>query len=358
MAFEIPIARYETREQLEAIRYQEPRPSMFLNTFFKGGDIISETETLEYDEVFEGNATARYVGPRLSVEATEREGFQTREIHTPKCQEKRVLDSEQLLKRLPGENIYQGMTPAQRAGYFRDSDYVFCMNSIDNLREIQASELMTKGRIDILGRGIDAYVDYDLPLNLVLSGTDCWDAGGDVFGTLKMMSQTLRRRNYNPNMVLKTSKVMDVLMKDPTYREMLDNLRMEMGQIAPGPITDVFETAQYFGKIKWPDIGHLDIYTYDGTYKQWNEATQEYVEGPYLDEGRLLMLTNEAAQNKFIHGLYTYMDENHNFVSDAGRYIPEWMGDREAGTLTLRVTSRPLAVPYKVDSWWTAAVLA
>ncbi len=351
--FENMIPRYDTREQIEAVRFQEPKPSMFRDSFFKGADVYSPTETIEWDEVREGAGMARYVDEDLEVEATEREGFSTREITSPRVQEKRVLGVRELRKRLPGENIYSAQTPAQRAQYYLDGDHAFCMDAIDRRVEQQCAQMMVNGRVDIIGKGVNTYVDYELPLKLTLSGTSRWgQTGVKAFDVLRMMSKTLRKRSHKPTGLLMDMSVADVLMKDEEYKAMLDNLRMEMGQIAPGPIVDLFQAAQFFGKIKYPGIGELDLFTYDGTYK--NDQNREV---PYLDEGRILMLSDEATQNRMLYGAVTVMDESGKFVTVEGRYVPEYYTDRRTKTQTVMVTSRPLPAPYQSDSWWSAKVL-
>lgn len=351
--FENYIPRYDTRQMIEAVRFQEPMPTYFRTEFYKGADVYSPTETIEWDEVREGAGMARYVGETLEVEATEREGYITREIQTPKVQEKRVLGLQELKKRLPGENVYSATTPADRAREYLNKDLKFCMDSIDRRVEQQCAQMMVTGRIDVEGAGIKAYVDYELPLKLTLSGTDRWgQAGVKPLETLRSMTKTLRERSYTPTMLLMEQSVADVFLKDDEIKEFLDNRRFEMGLIKPGELNDQFGAAQFFGTFAYPGLGILDLYTYDGCYK---DAENKII--PYLDEGRVLMLTNESRQNRILYGAYSFMDEGYNVQTVEGRYTPEFYPDRRARTFTSMVTSRPMPAPYLNDSWWTAKVM-
>lgn len=347
------IPRYDIREQIEAVQFQEPLPSYFRSEFFKGAPVYSPTETIEWDEVREGAGMARYVAEHLEVEATAREGYITREITTPKVQEKRVLTLAELKKRLPGENVYSAKTKAERAQEYRNKDLNFCMTAIDRRVEQQCAQMMTTGRIDILGSGVNAYIDYELPLKLSLSGTARWGQSGvKPLDTLTMMAKALRKRNYTPNGLLMELSVSKVFLQDEDIKEYLDNRRFEMGIIKPGELNDQFGSAQYFGTFAYPGLGILELYTYDGTYKN-----DENKETPYLDEGRILMLTNEARQNRILYGAYDVVDENEQVLTVEGNYVPEDFVDRRAKTFTTMVTSRPMPAPYKGDSWWTAKVL-
>lgn len=346
------IPRYDVRQQIEAVRFQEPLPTFFRKEFFQGAPVYSPTETIEWDEVREGAGMARYVAEHLEVPATEREGFITREIVTPKVQEKRVLTIMELKKRLPGENTYSMKTPADRAREFMLNDYNFCMTAIDRRVEQQCAQMMVTGKIDIIGLGINAYVDYNLPFKLTLSGTDRWDSGGKPLDTLADMAKKLRTRGYTPDSLLMELSASKALLDDAEIQKYLDNRRFELGLIKPGALNDQFEQAQFFGTLAYPGLGMLDLYTYDGTYKN-----DENVETPYLDTGRILMLTREARQNRPMYGAYSFVDDKEQIVTVEGNYVPEIFVDRRAGTLTTRVTSRPLPAPFKYDSWWTATVL-
>jgi len=355
------IGRYDTRTLLDTVTYQEPKPSMFRNTFFHGSDVYFSTKWAEWDEVRQGAGMARYVGERLEVDGTEIEPFITKQIETPRFQEKRPIDVTVFNQRSAGETIYSQRTTSDRARDEEIKAVEFCMDACDRRGEQQCASMMVTGRVDILGKGVDNYVDYGLPLKLTLSGADRWGQSGvSIFKDLVDWATVLRKRNYNPDMLLMDLSVANVFLKDEDYKTMLDNLRMEMGRIAPGPVNDLFETAQFFGQIKWPGLGVLDVYTYCGTYKEEvrkPDGTIGYEERPYFDEGRVLMLTPEARQNRILYGAETIIPEDSTEpVTVEGRYVPEVFTDRRAKTKTFLVTQRAMPAPYKDDSWWTAKV--
>lgn len=351
------IDRYETRTLLDMVTYQEPKPSMFRDSFFKGQDVYFPTKKAEWDEVREGAGMARYVSDRLEVDATEREGFITREIETPRFQEKRVLDLTSLTSRSAGETIYSQRTPADRARDQLLKDIEFCMDAIDRRVEQQCAQMMVSGRVDIVGRGIDTHVDYALPLKMTLSGSDAWgQSGAKPFDDLTAWANILRERNYNPTMLLMELGVAKVFLQDEKFREMLDNMRMDMGRIAPEQQTDIFKAAQFFGQIRWPGLGVLDLYTYSGTYK--NDQGEK---APYLDPGRILMLSQEATQNRILYGAETIVPESEDGtrgepITVEGRYVPQIFRDSRPPSQTIMVTSRAMPAPYQCDSWWTCKV--
>ena len=353
--FENMIPRYDLREQIEAVVFQEPTPSMFLSSFFKGEDKFSSAEKIEWDEVKQGSSMAKYVDENLEVEATEREPFITREIESPIVQEKRVLTVAELKRRQPGENIYSSKTPAQRAQDYTIEDYAICMNAIDARVEQQCASMMVHGRVDIIGKGVNRYVDYNLPLKMTLLGSDRWNQsnGDPIFKSLQEMSRVLRKRGHKPTALLMELSVANIFIKNfEAWKSWLDISRADLGRLEPGPVTDMFKEAQFIGQIKYPGIGIIDLYAYDGTYKDENNN-----EVPYLDEGRVLMLSEEALQNYMLYGAVTVIDENDKFITVEGRYVPEFFTDRRAKTQTIKMTSRPMPVPRKNDSWWTAKVL-
>ena len=355
------IGRYDTRTLLDVVTFQEPKPSMFRNSFFGGSDIYFTTKWAEWDEVKQGASMARYVGEKLEVEPTEFEPFITKQIETPRFQEKRSLDVTAFNSRGPGEDVYSQRTPADRALEKEDEAIAFCMDSCDLRGEQQCASMMVTGRVDIIGKGVDVYVDYELPLKLSLSGTDRWgQTGVRPLKDLTEWATILRKRNYQPDMLLIELSVADIFLQDADYMQMLDNQRMEMGRIAPGPVADLFESAQYFAQLKWPGLGVIDVYTYCGTYKQEVKDPSgaiTYEERPYLDDGRILLLTPESRQNRVLYGAETIIPEGSDRpITVEGRYVPEVYVDRRARTKTFLVTQRAMPAPYKDDSWWSIKV--
>ena len=347
------INRYDTRTLLDTVTYQEPKPSMFENTFFTGEAVTYPTKYAEWDEVRKGASMARYVSDKLEVDPTEIEPFITKEIETPRYQEKRTIDLFTFNTRSPGENIYSPRTPADRAQEAEDGAILFCMDSCDRRREQQCAQTMVQGRVDITGKGVNLFVDFGLPFKLTLSRASRWGQPNvDFMKNLVDWSTNLRKRGYNPDMLLMDLAVADIFLNDERIKPMLDNQRMFMGQIAPGPIKDLFGSTQYFGELRWPGLGVISLYTYVGTYK--NDKNEEV---PYLDKGRLLMLTPESRRNRVFYGGETIYDENETPIHVEGYYIPEIFTDRRARNKTFMVTQRALPVPFQYDSWYTVNVL-
>ncbi len=108
------INRNDPRTQLPPVLTVRPMSTFFRDHFMGGADEYFPTENVEWDKVTEGAPLARFVGEDLTVEPTERAGFQTDEIKTPFMQERRVISAKDINRRRPGENIYSPMTDAQR----------------------------------------------------------------------------------------------------------------------------------------------------------------------------------------------------------------------------------------------------
>jgi hypothetical protein len=342
---------FATRLQIDAVSHSEPKPTMFGKTFFNGSDLFFPTKKVEWDILRQGASSARIVSDKLWVEPTEIEPFIVKEFMTPKYQESMIIDLTTLFNRSFGENIYSKRTPADRAREAEAKAVAFCIDSVDRKREEMYAQMMVHGIIDLTGKGISGHIDFELPLKISLSGTSAWGQPGvDHMNDLVDYATKMRKRGHEPDMILMDLAVANVFLNDERLVKMLDNTRMNMGEIAPGPLTDLFETAQYFGTISWPGLGQIALYTYVGTYK--NSAGEET---PYLDEGRLLLCSQRSRQNRTVYGGEILFDEKDNPIFVEGRYIPEIFVSKKDRTKEIFVTSRGLPIPAQDDSWASIA---
>lgn len=345
------IDRYAKRQMLDYVRLAEPAPTFFREHFFAPSrDIYSPTETVEWDVVKEGSDMARYVNPRIPVRPTEREPFITQEIKTPVIQIARMFTEDTLKQRSPGMTVYEVETAEDRALKLRVEDYDYCLKAIDRRVEQQCVQMMTSGYVAIQGDGVDDYIDFQLPFQMSLTGSACWDQSGvDPMITMEDMYYALAERGYQADELIMSRDVWETLRKNEWIMKMLDIRRYEFGQFNPEK-TEEYGGAQYVGTLKAPSL--LDLYVYHAGYK--NDQNQW---APYLQPGTILMASPESRQNKIVFGAVSIMDKNEEWLSVEGRYVPETFVDREPPRERLKVTSRPIAIPDQYDSWYTATVL-
>ena len=105
---------YTPRYLAEAVRQAPPVHTFFIDTFFTNVKTFS-TERVDIDLVKGDRRMAAFVHPRVGGKELKENGYRTESYKPPLINPYDVTTADQLLSRLPGEDIYSGMTPAQRA---------------------------------------------------------------------------------------------------------------------------------------------------------------------------------------------------------------------------------------------------
>ena len=353
MAEKYMIPGYEFRTELEVVRNIQPKPTLFRTKFFPvANEEYLPTETAQYDEVTEGAPMAKYINPRLPAAPTDRPGFVTKEIRTPWIQEARIIDGDQFRRREAGENIYSVVSAADRARQFRDGDYIWCIDAIDNRIEHQCSAMILQGRVDITNkeRTVDYFIDFSLPNIMTLTGGNRWgQTGVNPRDTMIVAFNALLELGYVADEVIMGEKAYRAFEAYDKIREDLDIRRFELGLIAPTKVEGI-TTEQYKGTLRDPMV---DIYTYNAIYR---DPDTERVR-KFIPDNVVLMHTSEARNNSLFYGAVTIMDEDEEWRTVEGRYVPEAFRVRRPPSELIQVTSRPIPVPRNVDSWFVMYVM-
>lgn len=105
---------FERRTMLEPVIQNFKARRFLLRTFFPGVQTFN-TKKVDLDFVRGGRTMAPFVGKGFGSKTVERRGFVTRTLEPPLVAPDLVTTAELLLNRLPGENIYNAKSPAERA---------------------------------------------------------------------------------------------------------------------------------------------------------------------------------------------------------------------------------------------------
>ncbi|EQB9292075.1 major capsid protein, partial [Escherichia coli] len=104
---------FERRTMLEPVIQNFKARRFLLRTFFPGVQTFN-TKKVDLDFVRGGRTMAPFVGKGFGSKTVERRGFVTRTLEPPLVAPDLVTTAELLLNRLPGENIYNAKSPAER----------------------------------------------------------------------------------------------------------------------------------------------------------------------------------------------------------------------------------------------------
>lgn len=288
--------------------------------------------------------------------------YTTKEFTAPVHQEAIPIDSEQLIKRMPGDNPFKD--PGYRAavitmlmnGMVKVSDLIF------RAIELQASQVMQTGIVTLKDENDDSIYDIDYKpkaTHFPTSGTTWGQVGADPLGDIASLADVIRTDGkHDPDLVIMGIDAFEAFIKDTDVKARLDNRRIDMGGIVRR--RPAGNGASFRGVI---DIGHYsyEIWTYSGQYEDpvTGNATQ------YLDKGKVVVMASDGR----LDGTYGNIpnigrilgNQRNDLVPELPRRLnsingmfdlhPNLWIEPSGQTLNAGVGSRPLMIPTAIDTY-------
>lgn len=349
----MPISIYDTRTLLAAMEAIMPANTFLKSTFFPNLNTFT-SEHVDVDYAKGRRKMAPFVSPRLPGKVMERQGFTTKSFKPATIKPLRIITGDDIKKRSFGENFYSAKSPDDRAIEMIARDLSEMDASITRREEWMAAQILFTGKVDIIGEGVSAVMDFDHTNKEILSGSDLWSnhsaAGTESspIADLKKWRQTIiKTSGITPDRVIMASDVVDAFTSHPAVIKVMDTQRIIMGKIEPQSLPD---GVTYIGSIS--ALG-LDLYSYDEWY--FDEETQ--TDKPMVPSGTIA-LASTRTRSSILYGAVTVADSlTENFVTYEGSRIPDSWIQKNPAARFLQLNSSPLPVPAEVDSWFVAKVL-
>lgn len=338
---------YTPRTLAEVVRTTPPVRTFLRDRFFTNVKTFP-TKRVDIDIVKGNRKMAAFIHQMVGGEIVQADGYETKSYAPPLINPATISTADQLLERLPGEDMYSGKTPADRAAEKLIEEYNQLNDMTTRREEWMAAQVLTTGQLKVKGKGVDEVIDFGLTNKITLENTKKWGASAaDIWGNLKDWKQQVSRNGFaNANMVIMGKAAADAFMADATVAKLLDNRRIEIGAIKPeemeGGIT-------YYGHLNLPGV---DIYGYDEVYL--DDETGETK--PLIPDNVVLMIPSAASFMR-AYGLCTYLDDAgawHRAETD--RLLRTYVEHRPDRRF-IELQTHPLLIPDKIDSWFAATVL-
>lgn len=141
---------YQPRYMAEVVRQTPPIPTYFRDTFFNRV-ITFPTERVDMDLMKGDRKILPYVHPDAGGKAVKMDGFQTKSYAAPLVSGYIVTTAAQMMTRLPGEDLYSGMTPAERAARKLMEEYATLNDACTRREEYMCAEAIKTGLIHVEG---------------------------------------------------------------------------------------------------------------------------------------------------------------------------------------------------------------
>ena len=338
---------YTPRTLAEVVKTTPPVRTFLRDRFFTNVKTFP-TKRVDIDIVKGNRKMAAFIHPMVGGEIVQAEGYETKSYAPPLINPATISTADQLLKRLPGEDMYSGKTPADRAAEKLIEEYNQLNDMTTRREEWMAAQVLTTGQLKVKGKGVDEVIDFGLTNKITLASTKKWGASAaDIWGNLKDWKQQVSRNGFaNANMVIMGKAAADAFLADATIKNLLDNRRIEIGAIKP---EEMEGGLTYYGHLNLPGV---DIYGYDEVYL--DDETGETK--PLIPDNVVLMIPSAASFMR-AYGLCTYLDDAGAWhEAETDRLLCTYVEHRPDRRF-IELQTHPLLIPDKIDSWIAATVL-
>ena len=321
------ISIYDPRTMGKLVERMPKVHTFVRDTFFRNRETF-DTQKIDVDFKKGNRALAPFVHKKKGGATIDNEGFQTNTYEPPLVAPNKITTIDDILKRTPGESLYNGKSPNQRAVEKMQRDFTELDEMITRREEWMCCQSLFRGKILILdknGKAIQEEIDFQFTNKETLKTADSWKTK-------------------------KGGKIAQLKAWRKQVQKMLDVRRFEVAVIAPKELPN---GATYIGTIH--EIG-MDIYTYNEWYlDNWTNA-EKPEDKPLLPDNIVALLSTEANYSMY-YGAVGIVDEAGKTIAVVeGSRIPEQWVERRPARRFLQLSSAPIPVPHEVDSWFIATV--
>lgn len=342
---------YSPRYLAEVVRQTPPVHTYFRDTFFTNVKTFS-TERVDIDLVKGDRRMAAFVHPRMGGKVLPASGYETKSYKPPRLNPADITTADMLMERSPGEDIYSGRTPAQRAAARLVEDYNRLNDAVTRREEWMCAQAILNGSIPVKGEGVEETVDFGFTNKKELSGTAQWGkSAAKPLDNLEDWVDTVLTEGFaNVDTVIMGKTALRLFLADEAVQKLLDNRRVEMGLIAPKMLPN---GVQYVGHLNKPNV---DIYTYaEVYYDDWTNPSAPATK-PLVDDNKVILISS-GARFVMAYGATTIIDDKtgHWITSETSRLLRSYV-EHGPDRRFLELIANPLPIPDKVDSWLVATV--
>jgi len=349
------VSIYEPRTMMGVIRKLPPVHTFFRSTFFsKEKTFVTKSVDMDYKKG--ARKLAPFVSREIGGKVVPNTGYTTETYTPPFIAPDKVTTIDDILDRQPGESMYSGRTPAQRAVIQMSEDFTDLREMILRREEWMCAQAMLTGKIVVLGEGVKDTIDFRFT-NLIDISKDAkrkWKGGTaqNKYADLKAWHEKVQKEGFtNCNVCIMASDVVTEFLMDEQIQKLLDVKNYALAVIKP---TQKENNVTYIGTIH--ELG-LDLYQYNEWYvDDWTDQANP-VELPMVPAGTLMMASTHAKYSMYYGAISILNQRTEKWETVAGKYVPDTFIKKRPDRRFLSLQSAPVPVPHEVDSWITVKVM-
>ena len=351
---------YSTQTMVTALEHIPPKPIFLKDRYFPTSDndiFTTEDVLVDYKDEYQRKMAPCVIPMRGGIPVA-RTGYKTERLTPPYVAPERVLTIDDLNKRQFGETLFSRRKPAEREAAILKRDLVELCEMIDMREEFMSAMVLFENGYNLRQYadeyGGDKYEEFTIhfydeesnPAEYTPSAS--WDGGDDQFyQDLMVIIRAQRRRGIPVADLLLGENVAVELMKNDFLLKLLDNRRVQIGEIKPKELPN---GATSYGKIIVDGIA-LELISYNLQYVDEKNIVQNLVPADSI-------AVTAPNTGKILYGTVMQVEESdRKFHSYTAKRVPHIVTNVKDSIRTLTEKSRPLAVPNVKNATISAKVL-
>lgn len=229
------ISIYDPRTMGKLVERMPKVQTFIKSTFFRNVETF-DTQKIDVDFKKGNRQLAPFVHKKIGGVTIDNEGYETNTYEPPLVAPNKITTVDDILKRTPGESLYGGKSPNQRAVEKMQRDFTELDEMITRREEWMCCQALFTGKIPILdkdGKELQAEIDFQFTNKVTLSGANAWNkkTGGKIKQLKEWRKQVQKKGFVNCNVCLMGADALEAFLMDEEVLKVLDTRRFEAAVI-------------------------------------------------------------------------------------------------------------------------------
>ncbi|CAI3953577.1 unnamed protein product [Commensalibacter communis] len=340
---------YDTATLIGVVENLKTASTFFLDSFFSQ-EVVSNDGNVAIDIDVGKRRMSPFVSPLVEGKLVESRRIQTKLFKPPYVKDKRAPDLLRAVRRMIGERIGGNqLTAQQRMDANLAMELADQQDMLKRRMEWMATQSLTNGSLVIQGDGYEtAIIDFgrDPNLNIVLSGTDMWDAENSTANPTddvnKWMSLVMKSSGAQLTDLIFTNSAYYALVKNKEIQQNMLNSAIRANddvKMTLGPTMNAGARLQgYWGSFRvW-------------LYNEWY-VDADNIERPMIPDGIILGVSDQLQGTRAYGAI---MDPQLGYIPTP--FAPKMWFQEDPAQLVLMMQSSPLTIPTRINASFVAHV--
>lgn len=333
---------FDTRTMLRALEQSSQPKTFLLDTFFPTIR-QSDTDIVDIDIVKGKRKMAPFVAPIHQGKLIENKGYHTYTFKPPYIKAKKATTASDILIRTPGNSLYkQAENQQQKAALRVGEDLRELQDMITRREEWMAAQALVTGKCHVQGEGVDDVMDFHMMADHqeVLTDVAKWTSSNShpISDLRRWQEKIVQDSGLVPRTAVMGRDVANALMNHEEVLKLLDNRRVQIGQIDPQSLAS--------GAKYWGSIDDIDLYSYN----EWF-IDDDGTEQPMIPPERLIIGSTQARTARHYGAIHDLQ------ATTAVRYFPKSWEVEDPSVRFIMLQSAPLVIPHQIDAFMSIQVV-